>query len=154
MTGRRRDPADRQGRSPGRRDDRGSLTLWSIAICVALLAFGFVTVDFWRAISGWRRLAAAADAAAVAGASGIDEAHYRATGELVLDPGRAETLARASLEAQLDDSDITGISNIDVDGDQITVQIDGEVELFLTSLTGDDTIDMSVTATADPRAVG
>lgn len=148
----RSDRTERDGRN--RRNDRGSLTLWSLAICVALLAFGGVTIDFWRAISGWRRLAAAADAAAAAGASGIDEAHYRATGELVLDPGRAEQLALNSLSAQLDDSDITGASSIDVDADQITIVLDGEVDLFLPQIVGQDgDISMSVTATADPRQV-
>jgi Flp pilus assembly protein TadG len=136
-----------RARPGSRRDDRGSLTLWSLAICVALLAFGGVTVDFWRAISGWRRLAAA-------GASGIDEAHYRATGEVVLDRDRAERLARRSLAAQLDDREITGIGDVEVDGDQITVQLQGDVELLLPQLAGDaDGITMSVTATADPRIV-
>jgi Flp pilus assembly protein TadG len=135
------------------RPDDGSLTLWSLAICIALLAFGGVTVDFWRAISGWRSLAASADAAAAAGASGIDEAHYRATGEVVLDPGRAERLARNSLAAQDDVDDLTGV-DIDVDDDQITVVLDGEVELFLPNVVGQSgAIDMSVTATADPRLV-
>jgi Flp pilus assembly protein TadG len=145
--------SDRRRDDHRRRSDRGSLTLWSLAICIALLAFGFVTVDFWRAISGWRRLAAAADAAAAAGASGIDEAHYRSTGELTLDPARAERLARRTLEAQLDDADITGFERIEVDGDQITVVLDGQVDLVLPQLVGHDDIDMSVTATADPRVV-
>lgn len=140
-----------RGRGRGRDRDRGSITLWSLAICVALLAFGGITMDFWRAISGWRRLAAAADAAAAAGASGIDEARYRATGEVVLDEARARRLAQASLRAQGDDTVVID-ADIEVDGNRISVTLDGEVDLFLpTIVMQDGDIAMSVTAAADPQ---
>lgn len=65
-----------------------------------LLLFGGLALDYWRALAFQRELAAVADSAAIAAASGIDEAHYRASGEIVLSPGRANELAMSSIEFQ------------------------------------------------------
>jgi Flp pilus assembly protein TadG len=137
-------------------DDRGSITLWSLAICVGLLALGGITLDFWRALSGWRSLAAAADAAAAAGASGIDEATFRSSGGevLQLDPARAEQLAYDSLAAQVDDGDIDSYQ-VTATAESVTVVIEGSVDLTLPQVVMDgDAVRMSVTATADPRLSG
>ena len=139
-----------------RRDDRGSITLWSLAICVGLLALGGVTLDFWRAISGWRSLAASADAAAAAGASGIDEGAFRSSGGSVvqLDPTLAEQLAYDSLAAQLDSGDIDTYE-VTATTESVTVVVEGSVGLTLPQVVmDDDDITMSVTATADPRPSG
>lgn len=147
----------RRGRGRGvGRGDRGSVTLWSLGICVAVLALGGVTLDFWRAISGWRSLAASADAAAAAGASGIDEAAFRSSGGTVvqLDPARAEQLAYDSLAAQLDADDIDGYE-VTATTESVTVVVEGSVELTLPQVvTGAGDVAMSVTATADPRPSG
>lgn len=139
-----------------RPDDRGSITLWSLAICVGLLALGGVTLDFWRAISGWRSLAASADAAAAAGASGIDEGAFRSSGGSVvqLDPTLAEQLAYDSLAAQLDSGDIDTYE-VTATTESVTVVVEGSVGLTLPQVVmDDDDITMSVTATADPRPSG
>ena len=80
--------------------DRGSVTIWMLGLSVLLLLFGGLAIDFWRALALQRELAAVADSAAVAAASGIDEEHYRATGEVILDSTRAQVLGTASMTAQ------------------------------------------------------
>ena len=79
------------------KSDRGSVTIWMLGLSVLLLLFGGLAIDFWRALALQRELAAVADSAAVAAASGIDEGHYRLTGEVVREPVRARALADASI---------------------------------------------------------
>jgi Flp pilus assembly protein TadG len=137
-------------------DDRGQATIWVLALCVVLLAFGGISLDLARAFSAWRSLAATADAGAAAGASGIDESTFRASGgaTVQLDPALAEQRAYASLAGQQDAGDITGYQASATTG-QVTVTVEGQVEFtLLRVLPGDDAVAMSVTATADPRPSG
>lgn len=139
-----------------RRDDRGTLTLWSLAICIGLLAIGGLTIDFWRAIAEWRDTAATADAAAAAGASGVDLDHLRRTepSEVLLAPREAERLAIEYLEPLQQSGEITSYS-VDATPDSITVVVRSEVGIFLPRVVGQSgSIDMTVTATADPRPSG
>jgi Flp pilus assembly protein TadG len=137
-------------------DDRGQATVWVLALCVVLLAFGGISVDLARAFSAWRSLAATADAGAAAGASGIDETTFRATGgaAVQLDPALAEQRAYTSIAGQQDTGEITGYQ-ASATTDQITVTVDGQVDLtLLRLLPGRDAIAVTVTATADPRPSG
>lgn len=137
-----------------RDSERGSATLWMLGLALLLLLFGGLALDFWRGLALQRELAAVADSAAVAGASGIDEEHYRSTGEVVLEPWRSRSLALESIEFQQ-----TGVNDaqIDVapDGDQVTVQVWGRLELGLLGVLVDDTDPLVVraSATAEPRFV-
>jgi uncharacterized membrane protein len=70
-------------------DDRGSVTIWVLGLAMLLLVFGGLALDYWRALALQRELAAVADSAAVAAASGIDEAFYRETGSVVLELDRS-----------------------------------------------------------------
>jgi Flp pilus assembly protein TadG len=70
---------------------RGTITLWILGLCVALLFLGGLGADFWHAIAVRRQLSATADAAATAGANGLDEQQLRA-GKIQLDPARVRTL--------------------------------------------------------------
>ncbi len=63
-----------------RKSERGSVTIWMLGLSVLLLLFGGLALDFWRGLALQRELAAVADSAAIAAASGIDEEYYRATG--------------------------------------------------------------------------
>ena len=56
--------------------ERGTITLWLLGLCVMLFALGGISVDLWRSFSTRRALASGADAAALAGASAIDEDRY------------------------------------------------------------------------------
>lgn len=151
-----RTPMTRQAPQPRSARDRGSVTLWSLAVCVAIGVLGLAVTDAWRAISAWRRTAAAADAAAVAGASGIDEEAFRTShGHLIeLDPRLAEALAAESLQDQQDRGEIVTGTNSASAG-SITVEVTSEVDLpVLGIIPGQGPITMTATATADPRAPG
>ena len=77
--------------------ESGTITLWMLGLCLMLFLLGGISLDLWRAFSERRSLAASADAAAVAGASALDEAAYRSTGAVRLVPADAQRRARASL---------------------------------------------------------
>jgi uncharacterized membrane protein len=128
------------------------MTIWMLGLSVLLLLFGGLAIDFWRALALQRELAAVADSAAVAAASGIAEEHYRATGEVILDPTRARALGVASVTSQTLDpvsfevaTESTGLS--------VTVVVVDVVELGLLGLFVDQTEPLTVRAeaTASPR---
>lgn len=135
-----------------RRDDRGQVTFWMITFTFVILFLGLgATVEGARIWSAWRNVAAQADAAAAAGASGIDEAAFRSSDgqEIQLDPARAEELAYANIDAQADNDDITAVTAT-ATTENITVEVHAQVDLFiLGALRGP--FEITATATADPR---
>ncbi len=135
-----------------RRDrDRGSITLWCLGLCILILSIGAVTIDVWRTFSARRALASTADAAAQAGANGIDVAHFRATGEVRLDPARAEQLADITIAHQQDTPGITSAETF-ADTERITVVVEGQVNLGLLGLFADGPLEITVTAFGSPNA--
>ena len=134
------------------RPDRGSVTIWMLGFSVLLLLFGGLAIDFWRALALQRELAAVADSAAIAAASGIDEEHYRATGEVILDPIRARELGAASVTGQDLDSASFEIATHS-DGLSVDVVVVDSIELGLLGLFVDQTEPLTVRAeaTATPR---
>lgn len=129
------------------RDDRGSTTIWMLGLSVLLLLFGGLALDYWRGLALQRELAAIADSAAIAGASGIDEVRYRATGELVLDPGRARDLALASIAFQGVTPTSTEIV-VAPDGSTVSVAVQAALELGLLGVFVDDDEPLTVGASA------
>ncbi len=125
--------------------------MWMLGLSILLLAFGGLAVDYWRALALQRELAAVADSAAVAGASGIDEAHYRATGEVILSEARAVDLAHRSVSFQGRALSDTAVA-LEAGGESVTVVVRGEVELGLLQLfIGDDEpLHVEASATAFP----
>lgn len=136
------------------RDDRGSITLWVLGLSVVILGFGGVALDFWRALATQRELAAIADAASVAAASGIDEAHYRSTGEVILEPVRSRQLGAESIASQDEALDDVRIS---VSGDRLRVEVSVTDSIdagFIGFFTGDDgRLVVRATSNAVPRLV-
>lgn len=134
------------------RDDEGSVTIWVLGLSMLLLVFGGLALDYWRALALQRELAAVADSAAIAAASGIDEEVYRDTGELVLDVGRARGLADASVAWQ--DVDILA-TQVSVQPASVTVTLTATVELGLLGVFVDQSEPLTVrgTATAGPVLV-
>jgi Flp pilus assembly protein TadG len=130
---------------PRRGHDNGSTTLWCLGLCLLLMSIGAVTIDVWRAFSARRAYASAADAAARAAANGIDEAHFRVTGEVVLDESRAEQLAYVAVVQQSDTPGITGIQ-AGATAQQVTVAVTGQVNLGLLGLFADEPFEITVTA--------
>ena len=67
------------------RDERGTMTLWVLGLCIAVLFLGGLSLDLWRVITVRRSLVAMADTGATAGANGLDQGCV-AGGVLHLDP--------------------------------------------------------------------
>lgn len=133
-----------------RRDERGSMTLWVIGLTAVALALSGMCIDGWRMIATERSLATAVDAAAAAGANGIDEAAYRSSGVVRLDPARAEALAADTLSQQPGYAAMDGV-DIAASADAVTVRASTTVQFTLTRilLTGGQQV--SATADAQPR---
>lgn len=130
----------------------GTVTLWSLGLCIMLLFVGGLSLDLWRVFSERRALAGIVDAAAIAGASGIDEEHFRLTGEIRLEPPRAEELALANLAAQGDDRSLVGAA-VSATTEGVTVQAEGSVQFTLLKvlMPGGGPFTIEVAATATPR---
>lgn len=142
----------KQATSRRRRGERGAVTLWVLGLAVAVLFLGGLAVDLWRTIAVRRDLVAMADTAARAGASGLDEGALR-TGELRLDPRRAERLARSSLATQSDRSLVVD-TIVDADPDRVHVTLAGEVDFTLLGVfLAGDPVSVRAGATAEPRRV-
>jgi Flp pilus assembly protein TadG len=137
-----------------RHDDTGTITLWLLGLCLMLLALGGISLDLWRSFSERRSLAATADAAALAGASAIDEEQYRSSGAVVLVPSEAEARAREHVAQQLDRPALRGVA-VRADQEAVTVVVHGRVGFTLLGvLVPHDEFDVQVTATATPRRSG
>jgi len=130
--------------------DRGSVTIWVLGLSMLLLVFGGLALDYWRALALQRELASAADSAAIAAASGIDEAVYRETGEVVLEPARSRGLAEAAVDWQ--GVDVVGL-DVAVVPALVTVTLTGEVELGLLGVFVDQSEPLTVRATASASPV-
>lgn len=134
------------------RSDRGSVTLWALGLSILLLGFGGLVIDFWRALALQRELAAVADSMAVAAASGVDEEHYRASGEVLIDPGRATAFGATYAREQ--DVVLTGLSITTApDGSEVTVLVEGELELGLIGILVPNPEPLTVRATAVAESI-
>ncbi len=119
-------------------EDRGSVTLWILGLTIVIMGFGGVALDFWRALATQRALAAIADAATVAAASGINELHYRSTGEVILDPDRARSLGSHSIASQSESLDSV-VFDVSADGSLVELTVIDSIEAgFIGFFTGDD----------------
>jgi len=133
--------------------ERGSITLWVLGLCVALLFLGGLSLDLWRAVGDRRELASMADAAATAGANGVDEQQLRA-GHLLLDPARAEQLARATL-AEFPHAGALASVSISVYGNTVTVTLRDRVPFSLLGVfMAGQQFDVTVHASAVPQERG
>lgn len=133
-------------------DDRGQITFWMLTFALVILFLGLgITVEGARIWSAWRNVAAQADAAAAAGASGIDEPAFRSSnGQTIqLDPATAEELAYENIDAQQDNDDITSV-DATATTEHITVVVNAEVDLFVLGAVRGP-FHITATATADPR---
>lgn len=129
------------------------VVLWLLGVAAMLLAVGGLSIDLWQVFSERRALVGAADAAAYAGASGIDVGAYRSDGSVVLAPPLAASLALDTLGRQEDLAMLAGAPTVSAARDRVTVTLHGRVELVLLRLLapGVDGLDLRVTSTAEPR---
>lgn len=133
------------------RDERGSVTGMLVAVMFVVLAFAGLAVDGTRLMLARRDLQALADSAALAGASSIDEARYRASGgtEVLLDPAGARFAAAAVVSTSGWPAD--GRGSVAVAGDRVRVHLERPIGLTLLTLVGIAPPVIGATATADPR---
>lgn len=108
------------------------MTMWMLAMVIMILGLGGLTLDLWRALSERRALTSIVDAAAIAGSSGIDQAAFRATGVIQLDPALAEQRAWDNLAAQTDTPALTAAPTVTATPTGIVVAATTEVDLGLT----------------------
>ena len=125
-----------------------------LGLSMLLLLFGGLAIDYWRGLALQRELAAVADSAAIAGASGIDEEIYRSSGLVVLDVSRSRDLALLSIDHQ--DVDLTSVDiAVGEDGSTVTVDIEAVLHLGLLGVfvSDDDPVLVGASATATPVLV-
>lgn len=141
-------PSSRSGR-----DERGTITIFVLGLCIAVLFLGGSVVDFWRVIAVRRELSAMADAAATAGANGLDQTSLR-TGGAALDPAQAKSLALSELRQEAQSGIIRQVA-IDADTGQVVVRLHARVHFTLLGLLlGARDFDVGATATAHPVRSG
>ncbi len=135
--------------------DAGSVTLWGIGLALVLLGFGGVVIDGWRAFAERQDVAGMADAAAIAGATAIDEAQFRATGEARLDPAQAEARAREYLLRQdnFDPGAVTASIRATSAGVEVVLEKDVNFTLLGLFLAGDEPLRIRVPGYATPNLV-
>lgn len=143
-------PSVGSGRRDGR-SERGTITLMGIGLSTMLLFIGGFSLDLWRAHSERRALAELADAAAAAGANGIDTDAYRASGDLRLDPQLAEQLAWESIVGQADQRALVGTPVVAATSSVVVVAVEGEVRMTLLRVfSGGEPFTIEVMAEAAP----
>lgn len=126
----------------------GSLSIWLLGLAVAVLFLGGLSLDLWRAFTERRELAGIVDAAAIAGASSLDEEAYRRDAVVVLDPSLAETTACAHLRAHG-----TPCDGVSATPGAITVVAQREVPLTLLRVLAplERPLTVEVSAQVEPR---
>lgn len=133
------------------RDDRGTALTWLLGLLLMVLALGGLSVDLWRAFSERRLVAGIVDAAAIAGASGLDEELLRETGDVRLDPPLATQRAADSLSSHSEGVESPTIA-VAPDGSAITVSATRPVPLTLGRLIHPQGVhDVGAEATSNPR---
>lgn len=134
------------------RRESGTITIWILGLCLMLLLLGGISLDLWRAFSERRALAAAADAAAIAGASALDETAYRQSGTVRLLPADAERRAAGSLARQMDRRALRD-SRVRATEEFVVVEVTGNVDFSLLQLLSPgDSFAITVRAVARPQA--
>ena len=132
------------------RDERGTMTLWVLGLCIMVLFLGGLSLDLWRVIAVRRSVVAMADAGATAGANGLDEGALR-SGELRLDPVLARADADDALRAQSGWPAVDA-ADVEIDGNRVTVTLRAHVDFTLLGIfVHGDPVEVRASASAEPR---
>lgn len=153
----RPDPAETRADETHPGTEPGSVALWVLYWSFSILFIAGFGLDLWRGVSVRRTLLEQAEAAAAAGANGVDEATFRLTGDVVVDPARADLLARQTLAAQ-GESGLVESAVVSVDGatQEVTVELSAQVDFTLVKvfLGSEEPMTVDVAASAVPRIGG
>lgn len=132
----------------------GTITLWMLGLVIVLFAVGGISLDLWKVFGDRRELVALADAAASAGASGIDETLFRETGQVHLDPNRARERVFAALEEAPHGGEVSSVQ-ISIVNDEVRVDLSRNTELTLLGvLSPGEAVRVEAHATAAPFESG
>jgi Flp pilus assembly protein TadG len=131
-------------------DERGTVTLWVLGLCISLMFLGGLGLDLWRAVAERRQLSSMADSAATAAANGVDVDALRA-GTLRLDSRRVRAIARETLDRDGHTASLDAV-DVGVDGNQVTVVLRDHVNFSLLGIfLGGRHFDIQVRAAAAPE---
>ena len=121
-----------------------------LGLCIALMFLGGLSLDLWRAVADRRELSSMADAAATAGANGVDVEALRA-GTLRLDPG-ARPRDRAGITRRGRAQSHARHVDVEVVGNRVTVTLRDHVRFSLLGIfMGGRHFDVEAHASAEPR---
>jgi Putative Flp pilus-assembly TadE/G-like len=130
--------------------ERGTITLWVLGLCIALMFLGGLSLDLWRAVAVRRQLSAMADAASTAGANGVDVEQLR-SGAVHVDPARARAFAVDALDQYPRPRTIDAAS-IEIEGNRVTVTLRDHVDFSLLGIfLAGRHFDVEVDATSEPN---
>jgi Flp pilus assembly protein TadG len=135
--------------SARRRDERGAAAIFLVMFSVVMFGAAGLVVDGGLAINARMRMADDAEQAGRAAAGAIDLDHLRATGELRLATGLAES-AGADYLARLDYQ--PGQYHVEVTADdRVEVTVTDTVQTGMLALIGIDEFDLEAAAVASPE---
>ncbi|MGZ4678041.1 MAG: pilus assembly protein TadG-related protein [Acidimicrobiia bacterium] len=133
------------------RDERGQASALLVGVLLLGLMVAGLGVDGARMFTARRDLQNVADSAALAGASSLDEAAYRATGgaDVRLDPSTARQAVSAVVRA----SGLPSTTRVDVrvESDRVVVQLVRPVRPLFLGLAGIGPQRIGAHASAAPR---
>jgi hypothetical protein len=139
-------------RHRGTLDQHGMITLWILGLTVSVMFLGGLSIDLWRAIAVRREVSVMADAAATAGANGLDENALRGN-ELQLDEDRARQLVAAELAEYPNAARLNG-GEVTVVGPRVTVTLRETVHFTLLGIfMGGGHFIVQAHASAEPREI-
>jgi Flp pilus assembly protein TadG len=128
------------------------ITLWILGLTISIMFLGGIGVDLWRAIAVRREVSTMADAAASAGANGLDESALRG-GTLSLDASRVRQLVDAEL-AEYPGSPKLIAEEVTVVGAQVNVTLRENVPFSLLGIfMGRGKFVVQASATAQPQEI-
>ena len=134
------------------RDQHGMITLWILGLTISVMFLGGLGLDLWRAVATRREISTMADAAATAGANGLDEGALR-SGDLQLDDARVRALVAAELAQYPDAARLVG-ETVTIIGVQVKVTLRENVRFSLLGIfMGGGTFTVQASATAEPREI-
>lgn len=136
-------------RFAGEDSERGSLTVFTAVLAVALLAMAGLVIDGTGKLRAARRADAVAEEAARAGADSINAATLRSGGPVAVDP----TAAVRAAQAYLASADVTGTATVD-GANRIAVMVTISRPTDLLGLVGIHTFTVTGHATAILEAGG